>query len=87
MVEYVALKRTTLLDEGLKLPRPKLTQEVLLIGSRSDCFDVINKLITLPENQSTDIIDVELVVVKYTGQITYNSKSIHKDNGKRNTSR
>jgi hypothetical protein len=86
-MRWVALKRTTLLDETIKLPRPKMTQEVLLVGERDKCFDVINKLITLPENQSTDIIDVELVVVKYTGQITYNSKSIHRDNGKRNISR
>lgn len=82
---WVALKRTTLLDETVKLPRPKMTQEVLLVGEKDKCFDKINRLIALPENQSTDMIDVELVVVKYTKQITYNSKSIHKDNGKRNS--
>jgi hypothetical protein len=87
MVKWVALKKTTLLDDSIKLPRPKMTQEVLLIGGREECFEVINQMAEKPENWSTDIIDVDLCVVRYTGQISYNSKSIHKDNGKRDIGR
>jgi len=80
---WVALRKTTLLDDSIKLPRPKMTQDVLFIGDRSECHRLIDSLAIRPENQSTDLIEVDLSVVKYVGQISYNSKSIHKDNGKR----
>ena len=82
---YVALRKTRLLDDKSKLPRPKLTQDVLLIGTEEECLQKIDEIVLKPENISDDIVEVELCVSKYVGQKTHTSKSITKDNGKRDS--
>lgn len=87
MVMYVALKRTKVLDDNSKLPRPKLTQEVLLKGSKEDCMSKIEELSKLPQNQSTELIEVELIAVRFVGQQTQTSQSYRKHNGTRDLNR
>jgi len=84
---YVALKRTKVLDDNAMLPRPKITQEVLLQGSKEECLAKIEELSVLPVNQSTDQIEVELIAVRYTGQKTQTSQSYRKGNGTRDLNR
>lgn len=81
---YVALRKTKVINDQVVLPRPKLTQEVLLIGTEEECLQRIDEISLKPENISDDLIEVELVVVRHTGQKNYDSKSITRNNGKRN---
>ena len=83
---FCVLKKTKLLDDSLRLPRPKMTQEVILVGSKLECQEMVEELAVLPENQSTDIIEVEIICTKWQKQKTHNSKDIHKNNGSRNIS-
>jgi hypothetical protein len=83
MRKHVALRKTTVRDGVKHLPRPKMTQDVLFIGDRDKCQVVIDQAALLPNNQSTDQIEVELVIKVYRGQITYNSYDIHRNNGSR----
>ena len=87
MKQYVALRRTKVINDEVKLPRPKITQEVIIKGSKEECMNKIEELSLLPQNQSTDIIEVELVAVKYDGQKTQTSQSYRKGNGSRNLNR
>lgn len=82
---YVVIRRSTVREGFEKLPRPKIVQEVLLIGSHAECQKLVEKEALKPNNQSTDQIEVIVFVTEYNGQKTYNSKEIRKDNGKRNT--
>jgi hypothetical protein len=84
---YVALKRTKVIDETASLPRPKITQEVLLKGSKEECLNKIEELSMLPVNQSTDQIEVELIAVRYIGQKTQTSQSYRQGNGTRDLNR
>jgi hypothetical protein len=78
MKEYVALRRSITNDGYEHLPRPKIVQEVLLIGSKQNCQDLIDHLATQPIHMSTEEVFVDFLVTKYTGQKTHNSKEIHK---------
>jgi len=80
---WVVLRRTEVIDESAKLPRPKLTQEVIVIGDKTTCMEILEEQSELSSNQSTDIIRVDLVCVPYRGQKTVTST--RKDNGKRIT--
>lgn len=71
--QYVALRITRVIDENANLPRPKLTQQVILIGPQEQCKRVIEELAVLPQNQSTDQIEVDLKVVKYHDHKTVTS--------------
>jgi hypothetical protein len=82
MVEYCVLKRTKVTDDEIILPRPKLTQELVMKGSKEQCLEKVEQLSALPENQSTDIIDVEIICVRWVGQKTQTSARI--GNGSRN---
>jgi hypothetical protein len=79
---YAILRRTEVIDDSVKLPRPKITQELALIGDKETCMEFLEEISRLPVNQSTDIIRVDLTCVPYTGQRTYNSKETTKNNGK-----
>lgn len=79
---HVVLRRTDVIDDTVKLPRPKQTQEVILIGSKEDCMAKLEELSKLKQNQSSEIIQVDLLCLRWAGQKTYNSKEIRKDNGK-----
>lgn len=81
---YVALRKTKVINDQVVLPRPKLTQEVLLVGTEEECLQRIDEISLKPENISDDLIEVELVVVRHTGQKNYDSKSRTRNNGKRN---
>lgn len=84
MAKFVALRRTTVADHIRHLPRPKIVQEVLFVGDKDACFEVIEKESLKPANRSTDEIEVDLIVTRFDGHKSYNSKEIRKDNGKRN---
>jgi hypothetical protein len=81
---YVALRKTRLLDDKSKFPRPKLTQDVLLIGTEEECLQKIDEIVLNPENISDDLVEVELVVMKFKNHKTHTSQNIRKNNGKRN---
>lgn len=83
MKKFVALRRSIVRDDIKHLPRPKIVQEVLLIGDRAECQDVIDQAALLPLNQSTDQIHVDLLVTVYDGHRSYNSKEVTKGNGSR----
>ena len=84
-MSYVLLRKTILCDDAPSLPRPKLVQQVLHIGSKEECREKLDEIRLKPENESTEYIEVDLSIAKYAGQKTYNSKEVTKDNGKRNT--
>jgi hypothetical protein len=83
MVEYCVLKRTKVIDDDIILPRPKLTQELVVKGSKEQCQEKAEELSALLENQSTDIIEVEIICVRWVGQKT--QTSARAGNGSRNT--
>ena len=80
---FVALRRSIVREGYEHLPRPKIVQEVLLIGDKQSCQDLIDELATQPMHFSTDEVFVDFLVAKYEGQKSYNSKEIHKNNGSR----
>jgi hypothetical protein len=64
------IRRTIVVNERAKLPRPKVTQQVLHIGTKYECELMADELRLLPENQSTEDIQVEITTPKYAGQKT-----------------
>lgn len=87
MSSWVLIRRSILSDDAPSLPRPKIVQQVLHVGSKEECREMLDEIRLKPEHESTEYIEVDLSVVKYAGQKTYNSKEIRKDNGKRNSGR
>lgn len=83
MREFVALRRSITREGHEHLPRPKIVQEVLLIGSKQNCQDLIDHLATQPMHFSTEEVFVDFLVTKYDGHKSHNSKEIRKNNGKR----
>lgn len=83
MKTYVALRRSITREGYEHLPRPKIVQEVLLIGDKQACQELIDQLATQPQHQSTDEVSVDLLVTKYDNHKSHNSKEIRKNNGKR----
>jgi len=73
MKEYVALRRSITREGHEHLPRPKIVQEVLLIGSKQNCQDLIDHLATEPMHMSTEEVFVDFLVTKYNGQKTVTS--------------
>lgn len=84
MVEYCVLRKTKVIDDTVKLPRPYYTQELVMRGSKEDCKAKVDELALLPKNQSSDIIEVEVTFVRWVGQKTHTSQEIRKGNGTRN---
>jgi len=80
----VLLRRTEVIDDSVQLPRPKVTQEVVVVGSESGCRAILDDMALLPENQSSEQIEVTLYITKWQGQQTHNSQTFTKNNGKRN---
>lgn len=80
---FVALRRSITREGYEHLPRPKMVQEVLLIGDKQSCQDLIDELATQPMHFSTDEVFVDFLVARYQGQKSHNSKDIHKGNGSR----
>ncbi|CAB4135992.1 hypothetical protein UFOVP298_4 [uncultured Caudovirales phage] len=73
MKEFVALRRSITREGHEHLPRPKIVQEVLLIGSKQNCQDLIDHLATEPMHMSTEEVFVDFLVTKYNGQKTVTS--------------
>lgn len=82
----VLIRRTEVVDDSLKLPRPKLTQDVLMVGSEVCCREMLDDIALLPQNQSTEGIEVTLYITKWQQQQTHNSQTFTKNNGQRNIS-
>jgi hypothetical protein len=83
MKTFVALRRSITREGHEHLPRPRIVQEVLLIGSKENCQSLIDELATQPIHMSTDEVFVDFLVAKYEGQKSHNSREIHKGNGSR----
>ena len=83
MREFVALRRSITREGHEHLPRPKIVQEVLLIGSKENCQDLIDHLATQPMHFSTEEVFVDFLVTKYKDHKSHNSKELRRDNGKR----
>lgn len=83
MKQFVALRRSIVRDGHEHLPRPKIVQEVLHIGTKQECQDLIDELAAQPMHFSTEEVFVDFLVAKYEGQKSYNSKQTYKHNGSR----
>jgi hypothetical protein len=83
---WVLLRKSVVADHIHNLPRPRIVQTVLRRGTRDECIDLLEEIATHPEHQGNDDIEVTLEVAKDRGQVDYNSKTIRKGNGQRNTS-
>jgi hypothetical protein len=73
--------RRSIVVGDVKLPRPKIVQEVIMTGSKSGCEAMAEDLRDDPKNKSDDTIAVEIVVSKYMGQ--KNGTSARPQNGNR----
>jgi len=83
MKQYALIRTTKVMDHVKHLPRPKLTQDVIMISnSRESIERVLDTMYWEEKNQSTDEIEVALVVTEYKGQKT--GTSSRPNNGKRN---
>jgi hypothetical protein len=80
----VLLRRTEVVDESVVLPRPKFTQDVLLVGTEKDCRAMLDRVALLPANQSSEHIEVSLYITRWQGQKTHTSQTFTKNNGQRN---
>ena len=83
MKQFVALRRSITREGHEHLPRPKIVQEVLHIGTKQECQDLIDELATQPMHFSTEEVFVDFLVAKHQGQKSHNSREIHKGNGSR----
>ena len=81
MKQCVLFRRTKVADHVTNLPRPKLTQEVIVIGSSEECYNQMDQVLFEKRNQSSEDIEVTLEVLPYRGQKT--TTSARKGNGKR----
>lgn len=73
--------RRSIVVGDVKLPRPKIVQEVVLVGSKAGCEAIAEELRDDPSNQSSDIIAIEISVTEYRGQ--KNCTSRRPENGNR----
>ena len=65
---YVLLRKTRVLAHINKLPRPTLTQDVLLVGTHEECQQKLDEIQLDDENIGNDEIEVELVIAKHQNQ-------------------
>ena len=78
---FVLLRKTRVADHVKSLPRPRLTQDVIMVGGREELQDKLDMIWDRPENRSSEDIEVELVITKYKGQ--KNGTSLRPRNGRR----
>ena len=69
MASWVIIRKTTVIGD-IKLPRPKIVQDVVFRGERDAAEQHLQSIVNLPQNQSTDIINCEIKMQKYDGQKT-----------------
>jgi hypothetical protein len=72
MSDWVLIRRTNVL-QNVELPRPKKTQDIVCVGPKDALGSKMEALMLLPENQSTDLIEVNYVLEPYTGQHSHTS--------------
>jgi hypothetical protein len=72
MSDWVLIRRTNVLQD-VELPRPKKTQDIVAIGEKAALGSKMEALMLLPENQSTDLIEVKYLLEPYTGQHSHTS--------------
>ena len=68
MKQFVALRRSIVRDGYEHLPRPKIAQDVLHIGTKQECQDLIDHLASEPIHMSTEEVFVDFLVTRYEGQ-------------------
>ena len=78
MRQYCVIRRSTVINDELKLPRPKIVNKVLLIGGQEECEQRLDQEFLKPENRSTDDIKVDFLVQPYKGQKDNTSCRPHK---------
>ena len=72
MSDWVLIRRTNVLQD-VELPRPKKTQDIIATGAKAALGSKMEALMLLPENQSTDLIEVKYVLEEYIGQHSHTS--------------
>ena len=72
MSDWVLIRRTNVL-QNVELPRPKKTQDIVCVGPKDALGSKMEHLMLLPENQSTDLIEVNYLLEPYTGQHSHTS--------------
>jgi len=72
MSDWVLIRRTNVL-QNVELPRPKKTEYILCVGAKYGLASKMEHLMLLPENQSTDLIEVKYLLEPYTGQHSHTS--------------
>jgi hypothetical protein len=72
MSDWVLIRRTNVLQD-VELPRPKKTQDIVCVGPKDALGSKMEALMLLPENQSTDLIEVKYLLEPYTGQHSHTS--------------
>jgi hypothetical protein len=72
MSDWVLIRRTNVL-QNVELPRPKKTQDIICVGPKDALGSKMESLMLLPENQSTDLIEVNYLLEPYTGQHSHTS--------------
>lgn len=77
----MVIRKTTVIDESLKLPRPKVTQDIVAIGPKDECQEILDRIALDAKNHSTDQIEVDMYITLYKGQKT--GTSSRPNNGKR----
>lgn len=75
------MRMSRVINDSLKLPRPKVVYKVMHIGHEIECEIMRDELALLPENQSTEDIEVVLWSTKFVGQ--KDSTSYRPGNGSR----
>jgi hypothetical protein len=79
-LDYIVFRKTTVIAD-VKLPRPKICNDVVFRGTKEEAYKHLEEIEKLPQNQSSDVIQVDLKVVKYDGQKS--NTSARPGNGKR----
>jgi hypothetical protein len=67
-IDWTVVRRSTVIGERKNYPRPKIVTDVLMIGPKASCLDLIERLSKMPEHQSTLDIEIELKAIPYNGQ-------------------
>ena len=78
MRQHCLIRRSTVINDALKLPRPKIVNKVLFVGPHDECVQKLDEEFLKPENRSTDDIKVDVMVQVYRDQKDNTSYRPHK---------
>jgi FKBP-type peptidyl-prolyl cis-trans isomerase 2 len=65
---WCIVRKSEVIDDNLKLPRPKIVKDILIIGDKLSIFEMLEEWVHEEENKSTDQIEVTLKAERYYGQ-------------------